>query len=508
MSAHISPYSISLVSVLASVIDSLDSSVREICQEYDERICNCLVGFLARPISPESTLEMERQLKELLRQQGQQLMELTLNLCEPESPQDAPHDVQFEAGGYRRLRDKKPNRFVETTFGRITLNRRGYRYWHRGTDEKTIFPVELILGLTQGATPALAGEIARKMAEAGATQERVLEQCRREFGLSMSVQRLRDLVEEVSQGMERHRHEYQLCKLLELLQIADSSRGRYKPTISVGRDGIMLPIRGGKYKEGCVGTIAVFDRSGNRLGTVYLAHEPESKQPQLTAELKALVEAVLKEWCLEQGKPLPRLCYITDAGDAECEFYEKVLSRMRDPRDSSKYLHWQRIIDYYHTTTKITLMAEALFGPGEKASSWARKMRKLLLKPGGVSRVLHSAAAMKSYWGIKSDRKKEFATAYDYIRRRSTHMQYYDFRATKLPIGSGVTEAACKTVFTERLKLSGMTWGNGAQSILNLRVVLLSGLWDTIYAAHLRDSNPVELRPYHKNSYKQRQKAA
>jgi len=125
MSAHISPYSISLVSVLASVIDRLDSSVREICQEYGTSICNCLVGFLARPISPESTFEMERQLKELLRQQGQQLMELTLNLCEPESPQDAPHDVQFEAGGYRRLRDKKPNRFVETTFGRITLNRRG-----------------------------------------------------------------------------------------------------------------------------------------------------------------------------------------------------------------------------------------------------------------------------------------------------------------------------------------------------------------------------------------------
>jgi len=118
------------------------------------------------------------------------------------------------------------------------------------------------------------------------------------------------------------------------------------------------------------------------------------------------VEGVLNRWCVEQGQPLPRLCYITDAGDAECEFYQKVLSRMKDPRDTSKYLHWQRIIDYFHATTKITLMAEAVFGPGQKASAWARKMRKLLLKPGGVSRVLHSAAGIKSCWGFSREKIK------------------------------------------------------------------------------------------------------
>jgi hypothetical protein len=45
-----------------------------------------------------------------------------------------------------------------------------------------------------------------------------------------------------------------------------------------------------------------------------------------------------------------------------------------------------------------------------------------------------------------------------------------------LPIGSGVTEAACKTIYTQRMKLSGMRWDKeGAQRVLNLRVVLLSG---------------------------------
>jgi hypothetical protein len=61
-------------------------------------------------------------------------------------------------------------------------------------------------------------------------------------------------------------------------------------------------------------------------------------------------------------------------------------------------------------------------------------------------------------------------------------MQYAAFRKLRLPIGSGVTEAACKRVFTQRLKLSGMTWSKeGAQRILDLRVILLSGLWNEIY---------------------------
>ena len=37
-------------------------------------------------------------------------------------------------------------------------------------------------------------------------------------------------------------------------------------------------------------------------------------------------------------------------------------------------------------------------------------------------------------------------------------MAYWHYQGVGLPIGSGVTEAACKTVFTQRLKQSGMRW--------------------------------------------------
>src|SRR5882757_9840001 len=67
-------------------------------------------------------------------------------------------------------------------------------------------------------------------------------------------------------------------------------------------------------------------------------------------------------------------------------------------------------------------------------------------------------------------------------------LQYAAYRNQGLPIGSGVTEAACKTVFTQRLKLSGMRWSlGGAQTILNLRVILLSGLWEETYQAAVKD---------------------
>src|SRR5438309_6422866 len=80
-----------------------------------------------------------------------------------------------------------------------------------------------------------------------------------------------------------------------------------------------------------------------------------------------------------------------------------------------------------------------------------------------------------------------FWKAYRYLRRHRQWMDYEGYRRRGLPIGSGVTEAACKTVFTQRFKRSGMRWGHeSGQVILDLRVVYLSGIWDEAVAADLR----------------------
>jgi hypothetical protein len=125
---------------------------------------------------------------------------------------------------------------------------------------------------------------------------------------------------------------------------------------------------------------------------------------------------------------------------------------------TGKRLEWLWIVDYFHASQRLTTMAEALFRAGRDASAWAERMRKLLKKPNGPFKVLHAAAALKARHPMTNARRKEFDQAYNYLRARTKHMQYAAYRNQGLPIGSGVTEAACKTVFTQRLKLSGMRW--------------------------------------------------
>jgi len=225
----------------------------------------------------------------------------------------------------------------------------------------------------------------------------------------------------------------------------------------------------------------------------------------MTERLTALIQELLRRW---EG-PLPRLTYVTDAGDNETRYYRQVLANRVHPRSGEK-LHWIRIVDYYHAAKRIGTMAESLFGKQNRSGlAWARRMCRLLKKPGGPFRVLHSAAALRSRRKLSKSRAAEFRKAYQYIRRRTKRMQYHEYKRLNLPIGSGVTEAACKTIVTQRLKLSGMRWTKqGAQTILNLRVVLLSGIWQRAYRKLLETRNPRKLRTYGPLSHLAMQQAA
>jgi len=65
-------------------------------------------------------------------------------------------------------------------------------------------------------------------------------------------------------------------------------------------------------------------------------------------------------------------------------------------------------------------------------------------------------------------------------------MRYRHSSCQRLPSGSGMTEAACKTVCTQRLKRSGMSWTiAGGQVILDLRVIWLSGVWENVHPWYL-----------------------
>jgi hypothetical protein len=430
--------------------------------------------------NPAAALAFERELARETRQLGRQVVEHVYNQLEPAEPESLPHYVHYEAGEYRRLNRKTPNREVATLFGKITLWRHGYRYIHRDTGEPTIFPLEMQLGLVEGATPALASAAAAALAETGATQDTALARLRSQHGVAWGVKKLRAVTENVSAAMETFRREHQARRVVAWLRQAHDSTGKNRPVLAVGRDGITLRTQPHSFFEvASTATLTVYDRNRQRLGTVYLAYAPELGQQTMTDELTALLTEVFRQ---AEG-PLPRLAYLTDAGDNETSFYRRVLKKIRHPL-TGKRLEWQWIVDYYHAAQRLTTMAETLFGAGQEASAWAARMRKLLKKPNGPFRVLHAAAALKARRWMSKARRKEFDKAYNYLRLRTKHMHYAAFRSQGLPIGSGITEAACKTVFTQRLKLSGMRWSlSGAQTILNLRVILLSGIWDEVYQA-------------------------
>lgn len=439
--------------------------------------------FLAAGPSPAAALEFERQLQQLLHELGRQTTEITYNAIEPTEAEQVPHYVRHTGTMYRRLNTPTANRHVATLFGKLTLRRRGYRDAQRSSPEPTIFPTEIALGLVEGATPALAYEAALALAENGATQQTVLARLRRQFGVEWGVKKLRALSEQVSAELTPLRREQQAARVVEWLRQAQKQHGSGRPVLSVGRDGITLCTRPHRFCEvATTATLTVHDRRGQRLGTVYLGYVPELGQATMSDELTALIQEVLRRW---EG-PLPRLTYVTDAGDSEVKYFRQVLRKMRHPV-TNKRLDWQWIVDFYHASERLHTMGVALFGEGREAFAWARRMGKLLKKPNGPFRVLHAAAAAKSQRTMSKRTTKEFRRAYNYLLARTRHMQYAEFKRLRLPIGSGVTEAACKTIFTQRLKLSGMTWSkSGAQTILNLRVILLSGIWDAIYTIALR----------------------
>ena len=75
--------------------------------------------------------------------------------------------------------------------------------------------------------------------------------------------------------------------------------------------------------------------------------------------------------------------------------------------------------------------------------------------------------------------REDLAKALTYFKNHRRMMDYPQHIQENLPIGSGVTEAACKTLVKQRLCCSGMRWKKqGAGMILTLRgLIQSSGRW-------------------------------
>lgn len=450
----------------------LCDAVGEIVRRAKGKIIDLVEQFAASDVTPLSTFEFEKKLLSEVRELGRGVQQSAFNALEPTDFSQMPGTIKIRQRSYRRLTDKSPNSNIVTPFGRISLTRARYR---QGSAGRTVFPLEIALGIDQGFTPAAADMVGKQFATCGSSQGRTIDATEDRIGVRIGSEKLRNLVSSLAVAMEPHREK---CQLDQVMQWVEESReDGQTPVISVSRDGVSLGIASqSSFEMASVATVTVMSE-GKKLGTVYLGRAPETNQETLSDQLTSLLKAMVTA-C---GEAIPGIVYVTDAGKVETAYWKNVLRKFYV---NGRRVKIHRVVDYYHASERLTTIANALkFGKNKQGrKDWLHAMRKMLLEPAGWGRVMRSIAKMKAKYGYKHLKKKDANLAEKYLRRYQRFMSYYEMRERNYPIGSGIVESACKQVVSERLKLSGMRWEHsGAQDTISLRCLLLSKIWDASY---------------------------
>jgi hypothetical protein len=421
----------------------------------------------------------ERRLESVLREIGRTILQATLRKIETDDPEHVPARIEWRGDSYRR--NRMTNKTLDTRFGQITLRRWFFQNVQSG--EPGLAPLDLRLGLFGGRmTPALSEVVGRLAADL--PQQSVLDVLRERFAVTPGVATLRKVVHDLAGQVRSHHDEAAIGRLSQLLEKARHSQGKYEPLLQVGRDGVFVQTRP-CWEEASCGTLAVYDRSRRRLGTVYLGQMPESGQPTMTARMTTVITGTLTNL----GQWVPVLRYVTDAGCHPQAYFRQVLEAMKHPTSGAP-LSWSWGVDFYHACEYVSKLAAALFGAGEAASAWSAKQRQTLrTKTGGVARVVASAAQQKRRQGLKGT-QKDYDSAIHYLKTYRPYMDFAERRRAGQPIGSGITEAGCKVIFNQRLKQSGMRWHRATgQHIVDLRTAVRGGLWLPIWQRLLSPAN-------------------
>jgi hypothetical protein len=136
------------------------------------------------------------------------------------------------------------------------------------------------------------------------------------------------------------------------------------------------------------------------------------------------------------------------------------------------------IVDFCHACDHLKEGCDAAWGESTPRSKAEFERLKVLLKEedDGVERVIR---VLKYHRGRARGRKRErLDTQLTYFRNQRHRMHYAQYIRDGLPIATGVMEAACKTLVTQRLKQSGMAWSlAGGQPILTFRSLIQSDRW-------------------------------
>lgn len=146
-----------------------------------------------------------------------------------------------------------------------------------------------------------------------------------------------------------------------------------------------------------------------------------------------------------------------------------------------------QIVDIYHAKEHVWEVAHAVFGRGTAAQAWAGAACTLL-EQGQIAKLVTAIQLLPPLAPEPGQARSIPQRAADYFTTNAERMRYPTFRAQGMHIGSGIAEAACKTIVSTRAKRSGMRWTpEGIDALLPLRTCVLNGtydsFWEQTYAA-------------------------
>jgi Uncharacterised protein family (UPF0236) len=386
----------------------------------------------------------------------------------------------------------------QTMFGEIDFERSVYQLGGRG---RLRIPMDLRLGIEEGAyTPKLTRVLTRGVAVM--TEEDAAEFVG-EIGLAaMSSSTFHRVSRAVAARYEAKRSIIEVA-IREQDVIPDRA-----VTVQVGIDGVMVPqdgehamprgrksefpepprhgvvgmgpaeddgMMGRAWHEASVATLAFFNDQGTRLKTIYIARMPEPNKATTVATLEDELLAVLCE------RPDLNIVFASDGAAPQWAALEGIKTRL--PKDFTG--HTMDLVDGFHVAEYVQEGAEAIEGPSSPAArilaaTWRETLKA---EDGGAATVLRSMRARLSSVELKT-RQKQLAGAIQYIANQNEagRMNYGEALRRNYPIGTRITEAACKTIAGVRMKRAGSRFSqHGGQTVMTFRAAVLSGRFEALH---------------------------
>jgi len=352
-------------------------------------------------------------------------------------------DVHFTSKG-------KVFKEYETPYGKAGIERHVYQNSKGGN---TFCPLDKDARIIRSSTPKLAKMISSKYSRSSVDEVKTDLADNHDRDLSRGhIQDLADSVGNIAISKEEN-WSYAL------------SLGKNVETIAIGMDGAMMLIRDDGYREAMSGSVSFYDKSGERLHTNYIAATPEYGKAtffeRMTREIKRLKEI----------HPNVNYVGIADGASDNWTFLETHTTT--------------QITDFYHATEYLAKASQALFKDSQE------KQRVQWLNEYCHSLKHNSNAAMEQLIEFKQlykekklspVNKEKLESVITYFTNQGSRMHYAQYRKQNIPIGSGVTEAACKTIIKQRLCRSGMRWKDrGAAIVLALKCLHKSKRWDQFW---------------------------